>query len=141
MTHDSSKLVEEVMSRDVATLEESDLVLHLLDTMKAMKFRHMPVVDEDRLIGLLSERDVLALSASNLLPHADEQDKQLQARTRVADVMVTELATVSPKTPLIEAARLMLDRRLGCLPVVDEHNALVGILTSSDLVAVVARRK
>ena len=135
MTYAAQKTVGEVMTRDVVSVDENDKLANLLDSMEVMRFRHLPVTDEGRLIGLLTERDVLALSASNLLPKAREQDRFLKERFLVRDVMVTDLTTVVDKTPLPEAAKLMLEKRLGCLPVVDGNNQLIGILTASDFVA------
>ncbi len=138
MSIGEDKCVADVMTRDVATITEDENLANLLGTMSTMRFRHIPVVDEARLVGLLTERDVLAMSASNLLPKATEQDRFLKERFRVRDVMVTDLITARAETPLADAARLMLDKRLGCLPVVDGANVLVGILTQSDFVRLVA---
>jgi CBS domain-containing membrane protein len=126
--------VANVMTRDVVTLDENDTILHLLDTLKALRFRHLPVTDGDRLIGLVSETDLLGIASSNLLPHHREQDRQLQQRFHVSDIMVRKLVTVRPGTSLKEAGRMLLTDRFGCLPVVEADNVLVGILTMSDFV-------
>jgi CBS domain-containing membrane protein len=102
--------------------------------LKTLRFRHLPVTDEDRLIGLVTERDLLACSTSDLLPHRESADRFLLERFRVHDVMVRNVVTVSPQTSLHAAGKLLLEQRFGCLPVVDEENKLVGILTSSDFV-------
>ena len=138
MSIGEERQVGDVMTRDVATVTEDDNLANLLGTMSTMRFRHVPVVDDGRLVGLLTERDVLAMSASNLLPKSGEQDRFLKERFRVRDVMVTDLITSRAETPLSEAAQLMLDKRLGCLPVVDGDNVLVGILTQSDFVRLAA---
>jgi len=131
--------VSEVMTRDVVTVDENDTLLHLLASMKSLRFRHLPVTDDDRLIGLVTERDLLAIADSNLLPHQGERDRMLQERLCVRDVMVRQVMTVSPETSLQVAGRLLLKQRFGCLPVVDEKNALRGILTASDYVAAIVR--
>jgi acetoin utilization protein AcuB len=127
------------MSTDVVSVEETDLLSKLLESLQALRFRHLPVTDETRLIGLLTERDLLRLSTSNLLPHRMQQDRALFQRFRVGDVMTRDVVTVSPETPVAAAGKLLLDQRLGCLPVVNAANELVGIVTSSDFVAVVMR--
>jgi CBS domain-containing membrane protein len=126
--------VADVMTRDVVTVEENDTLFHLMDTLKALRFRHLPVTDDDRLIGLLTQTDLLGVAASNLLPDHHAQDRELQERVRVRDIMVQDVVTVSPQAFLQEAGRLLLNGRFGCLPVVDAKNTLVGILTMSDLV-------
>jgi CBS domain-containing protein len=131
--------VSEVMTRDVVTVGENDTLLHLLSSMKSLRFRHLPVTDGDRLIGLVTERDLLAIADSNLLPHQGERDRMLQERLCVRDIMVRQVLTVSPESSLRDAGRVLLRERFGCLPVVDEKNVLRGILTASDYVAAIVR--
>lgn len=131
--------VSQMMTTDVLSVEETDLLSNLLESLQVLRFRHLPVTDGNRLIGLLTERDLLRLSASNILPHRAQQDEALLGRFRVRDVMVRDIVTVSPETPVAAAAKLLLDKRLGCLPVVNAANELVGIVTSSDFVAAVSK--
>jgi CBS domain-containing protein len=131
--------VSQMMTTDVVSVEETDLLSNLLESLQVLRFRHLPVTDGNRLIGLLTERDLLRLSTSNLLPHRAQQDEALLGRFLVRDVMVRDIVTVSPETPVTAAAKLLLDRRLGCLPVVNAANELVGIVTSSDFVAAVSK--
>jgi len=131
--------VSTVMTTDVVSVEESDSLSNLLESMQALRFRHLPVTDENRLIGLVTERDLLRLSTSDLLPHRAQQDRALFLRFRVRDVMVRDVVTVAPDTTLAAAGKLMLDKRLGCLPVVNAANELVGIVTSSDFVEAVVK--
>ena len=136
-------VVSEVMTREVVTVTEDDNLLNLLRTLKALRFRHLPVTDDDRLVGLLTERDLLAISTSNMLPHQADSDRILHERFRVRDVMVRDVVTASPETSIHAAGALLLKERLGCLPIVNDKNVLVGILTSSDFIKMVvnARRE
>jgi CBS domain-containing membrane protein len=129
--------VADVMTRDVVAVDENDTLEHLIDAMKSLEFRHLPVTDDDRLIGLVTERDLLRIATSSLLPHQEASDRVVQERFRVRDIMVREVVTVSPDTSLQEAGKILLKERFGCLPVVDAANVLVGILTSSDYIKVV----
>lgn len=131
--------VSQVMSRELVTVEEDDTLLNLLESMQALRFRHLPVTEDDRLIGLLTERDLLRVSMSNLLPHGASQTRELLERFHVRDVMVRDVITVTPETSLAEASRLLLDKRIGCAPVVDADNVLVGMLTSSDFLKTLSR--
>ncbi|HEX7670912.1 MAG TPA: CBS domain-containing protein [Polyangiaceae bacterium] len=126
--------VGELMSRDVLTLREDQDLHHLDAAMRLFKFRHMPVTDDRRLVGLITQRDVLRISASSLLPSAREQTDHLAKTFHVRDVMIRDVKTVNPETALSTAARLLLHEKLGCLPVVDQKNVVVGILTESDFV-------
>src|SRR6056297_2530003 len=113
---------KDLMTTTVVTLTGEQTLDHIEEAMKLLRFRHMPVVDGDRIIGLVTLRDALRISASSLIPNANEQDRFLEGNFKVADVMNRELTTVSPDTPLSEVASLLLDRKLGCTPVVEEPN-------------------
>ncbi len=139
MWTDFPATVSLIMTREVVSVGENDSLANLLESMQALRFRHLPVTDDDRLIGLLTERDLLRLSTSNLLPHRTEQDRALFQRFCVRDVMVRDVISVTPDTPVTTAGHLLLDKRVGCLPVVDLNNQLVGIVTSSDFVACMVR--
>lgn len=141
MSIDLPTTVSEIMTTDVVSVEETDSVMNLLESLQALRFRHLPVTDDSRLIGLLTERDLLRVASSSLLPHRAQQDQALLDRFRVRDVMVRDVVTVSPDASVAAAGKLMLDKHIGCLPVVNASNDLVGIVTSSDFVAALAHRK
>ena len=126
------------MTRDVVTVEEDDSLANLRESLQTLRFRHLPVTDEDRLIGLVTETDLLGIASSNLLPHHAAQDRDLQARFRVRDIMVRDVVTVPPDLQVQQAARLLLKQRFNCLLVVDERNVLLGIVTSSDFTKLIA---
>jgi CBS domain-containing protein len=128
------RVAADIMSRELVTLEETQDLRFLPDVMKLFRFRHMPVVDGERLIGLVTERDVLRMSASSLLPAAREQTAFLARTFLVRDIMTREVVSVHPDTPLAEVARLMRRAKLGCMPVVEGENTLVGIITEADFV-------
>jgi len=103
--------VAEMMTRDVVTVEEDDTLVNLRESLKTLRFRHLPVTDEDRLIGLVTETDLLGIASSNLLPHHAAQDRDLQERIRVRDIMVRDVVTVPPDLPVQQTARLLLKQR------------------------------
>jgi CBS domain-containing protein len=129
------QLVSDVMTKKVVSVSEDETLANVLEHVRITHFRHTPVTDDGRLVGLLTERDLLRMSTSSLLPHR-ESDDFLQRRFHVRDVMTKDVATVSPSTALRRAGELMLEKRIGCLPVVDERNVLVGIVTTSDFLRV-----
>jgi CBS domain-containing protein len=132
--HDTPKVAADIMTKDVVTLEESETLEFVEQSMRALRFRHMPVMDRGRLVGLISHRDVLRISASSLLPDSEQQTHYLAKKFLVRDVMVRNVATVQPDTPLLEVASRMRKGKLGCLPVVTGENTLVGIITEADFV-------
>ena len=124
----------DLMTTDVVSLEGSQRLDHLEDSMQALRFRHMPVVDGRKLIGLVSERDLLRVRASSLLPHKRKQDHFIAEHFCVADVMTRDVVTVTPDAALADVAALMRKRRLGCVPVVEPDGTLAGIITEADFV-------
>ena len=127
------------MNRDLVTLEETQSLMFLPEVMKLFRFRHMPVLDEKRLVGLVTERDILRVSASSLLPTAREQTDYLAKKFVVRDMMTRNVQTVNPDTPLTEVAHRMRKNKLGCMPVVEGENTLVGIITEADFVTLFER--
>ena len=131
---DVPKVVADIMSRNLVTLcEEDDLVL-IEPTMEKFRFRHMPVVDGDKLVALVSQRDMLRVSAGTLGRARESLDNLLKTQYFVADIMTRDLTTIRADTPIVEAAQLMAQGKFGCLPVVEDDNTLVGIITEHDFV-------
>lgn len=115
--------VGDFMSRELVTVEESDDLLLAEQMLRLGGFRHLPVVRERKLVGLLTHRDLLRSAASR-------EAKTTQAH----EVMTRELTTVRPGTSLVHAARVMLANKFGCLPVCEEDGTVVGIITEADFV-------
>lgn len=133
------RVAADIMSRDLVTLEETQNLRFLPEVMKVFRFRHMPVVDGKRLVGLVTERDVLRVSASSLLPTAREQTDYLARSFVVRDMMTRQVHCVHPDTPLADVASVMRRQKIGCVPVVEGENTLVGIITEADFVTLSQR--
>lgn len=126
--------VSDIMTPDVVTVGEEDTLEHIGDAMKAMRFRHMPVVDGPNLVGLITKSVLLSAAASDLMPLGRTQTEALNRRFRVKDVMTRDVVTVYPGMPIEQAAHLMAKNKFGCLPVVKPANRIVGIITEADFV-------
>lgn len=133
------RTARDIMTTNVVTLDESEQLDQLDRALKIFRFRHMPVVQGDRLIGMVTERDLLRVSASSLIPHKGKQDAFLQQRFKVRDVMTREVQSAHPDTPLHELAERMRAGRLGCMPIVDDDYVVVGIVTEADFVTLAQR--
>ncbi len=133
--------VRDVMSADPTTLKRNDKLTLADDIMLLGRIRHLPVVDDDgqRLVGIVSQRDLFRSALAQALGYGKHAQRKILETLSVKDVMTNDVVTASPDTPLIEAARLLSERKIGCLPVV-EDGRLVGILTEGDFVALIARR-
>ncbi len=127
--------VIDIMTTDVYTLAPDDSLQDARKLMAEHNIRHVPVVEEDqRLKGLLSQRDVLAGANSVLLPHAGEAEA-MESRIAISSLMTLDPITTDEHAGLRSAALLMQHHRIGCLPVVRD-GILIGIITDSDFVAV-----
>jgi CBS domain-containing protein len=132
--------VRDVMTRDPKTLGRNDQLSLADDLMKQERIRHLPVLDEDGgLVGILSQRDMFRGALARALGYGETAQRRMLGMLVVKEVMTTQLVTVGPDAPIADAARAMVDRKIGCLPVV-EDGKLVGILTESDFVQVLASR-
>ncbi len=125
--------VSEVMGSEVVTLAAGDRLDLADDVMRLARVRHLPVLEEGRVVGIVTQRDLLAASLSKALDF-DPRDRRTFLRSvDVGEVMSREVVTIAPGASLGEAAALLLGRRIGCLPVVKPDNTLIGLLTETDL--------
>lgn len=126
--------VEDMMTRSPHTLLRSHQLLDAKHMMEALGIRHVPVVDADRrLLGIVSQRDLLAAQESSL--QAIPENQAFTLNTSLYEVMRTNVITVTPKAGLKETAIYMQKHKVGCLPVVEKGH-LVGIITDSDFVGI-----
>ena len=123
--------VRDLMETEVVTLDAED-TLDLADgIMRLGRIRHMPVVAHGQLVGILSQRDLFRAAISSALQPRPAAEREWLAKIRVPEVMTTTVSTIAPTATMHEAVELMLDKRIGCLPVV-EDGKLVGLLSESD---------
>jgi acetoin utilization protein AcuB len=134
---DSKLRVRDVMTREVRTLGPNDPLADEL--MKQGRFRHVVVVDDGRVAGVVSRRDIFHGALAWSLGQGGKAHAQLLAATPAKEVMATRVVTVDPEAPLAEAAALLREHQIGSLPVV-AGDELVGILTEGDFLALLARR-
>jgi acetoin utilization protein AcuB len=121
------------MSKHPITVTADVHIDEALKVMRDNKVRRLPVVDKDgRLVGIVSEMDLLYASPSPATSPSVYEIHYLMARITLQDVMTKEVISIEEDTPLEEAARVMVDNRIGGLPVVRD-GTLVGIITETDL--------
>ena len=130
--------VRHLMQRDVLRMNDDDTLDVAEDIMRLGQVRHIPVVSGTRLVGLVSQRDLLRAATSSLLGSQRETKRAWPGKVAVRDVMTKRVHTVGPEQSVTDVVALLLEHRIGCLPVV-EGDALVGIVTETDCLRYLAR--
>ncbi|MBK8987989.1 MAG: CBS domain-containing protein [Chloroflexi bacterium] len=126
-------LVKNRMSQPVITVEPDLPIMDALNLMRSKSIRRMPVVDKQgKLIGIVSNKDLLNASPSSATSLSVWEINYLVGKIKIKDVMTKAVLTISENTPIEEAARLMVDNKVGGLPVM-RGDQLVGVITESDL--------
>lgn len=131
-------MVRDHMTTDVLTVAPEATMADVVALLKTRHVRHLPVVDADgHVLGILSDRDVRARVTGPLswLPDAEIDDAMRKMLAR--EVMTDEPITLPVDASMAQAAQVLLDKEISCLPVVDDGK-LVGILTERDFVRAVA---
>jgi CBS domain-containing protein len=132
MKNGKEGIVREIMMGSPVTLKPDDTLDLANDVIALGRIRHIPVVDGDRLVGLLSERDLMGAAAAQIFGLKQKSKSALLKSFLIKDVMRKRVLTVAPDTPIKEAARLMAEKKIGCVPVVADGN-LIGLVTTTDI--------
>jgi CBS domain-containing membrane protein len=131
-------LVRDVMTSDVVTLGRNEKLVVADDVMRLGRIRHLPIVDDDgRLAGIVSQRDLFHSGLMKALGYGSHAQQNVLDMLAVKEAMRDDVVTTAPTTPLVDAAKLMIERKIGCLVVVD-GDKIAGILTEGDFVKLVA---
>lgn len=123
--------VLDVMTKDPLTVMPSETIGQADELMSENRFRQIPVVKDKELVGILTDRDIRSFLSGSLLESTDIREKSLN--TKVNEIMTTEPITLSPDDDLQEAVELLIDEKIGGIPVVDDAEGLVGIVTYVDV--------
>ncbi len=127
--------VSQLMTRDPITLRPDDSIAQALEHMHRYDVRELPVVEQDTLVGIVTDRDV----RMNLGPGSaelDERDMSVKALDAAIDtIMTADVATLHPAVLASEACRLLVANKVGAMPVVDAEGGLLGICSVTDLLA------
>ena len=131
-------LVRDRMTPDPVTITKDTNLRDALDLVRSHKFRHLPVVDQNgKLVGVVTEKSLIYAAPTPTTTLSVFEVDYILSRVTVGQVMRMSVITVGPGLPIEEAARVMVDHRIGCLPVV-ENGELVGIISDTDIFRVFA---
>ena len=123
--------VAEIMTPDPITLSPNDTIGQAEEILFANNFRQLPVVVGSELVGIISDRDLRSFLSGRLFSSPEERAAALN--TTIDTVMSTAPMSVSPDDDLREAIEIMIDEKIGGIPVVEEEKGLVGIITYVDV--------
>lgn len=123
--------VKECITREVVTVSPDASAMEAFRLMKAYRIRHLPVVKEGVVLGIVTDRDLRRPQVSDVFKSWDQLYK-LSDEFSVEDVMTSPVLTVDASEDVREAARKLVSHRIGALPVTDAHHGLYGIFTETD---------
>ena len=123
--------VVDVMTKDPLTVTPTETIGQADELMNTNKIRQLPVVQGKDLVGIVTDRDIRSFLSGSLLEGVEAREEALN--TKVREIMTTEPMTLSPDDDLQEAVEIMIDEKIGGIPVVDEAEGLVGIVTYVDV--------
>lgn len=125
-------LVKEIMKTQLVTLNADSKLGFANDIMYLGRIRHLPVVKGENIVGILTQRDLYRASLTSLLTNWKE-NKEFLDSIKVSEVMAKNVITTTPDTTIEEAVQIMIDKKVGCLPVVKDKNRLIGLITETDV--------
>jgi acetoin utilization protein AcuB len=123
--------VADVMTKDPLTVTSSETISQADELMNANKIRQLPVVEAKELVGIVTDRDIRSFLSGSLLENPVARERALN--TEVQEVMTTEPITLAADDDLQEAVELLIEQKVGGIPVVDDAEGLVGIVTYVDV--------
>ena len=124
--------VKDFMTRKVVSISPETTVAHAADIMRAQELHRLPVIENDQLVGLVTEGTIAEASPSKATSLSIYEMNYLLNKTKIKDVMIRDVVTVSQFASLEDATYLMLKNKIGILPVVDNQQ-VYGVITDRDV--------
>jgi CBS domain-containing membrane protein len=124
--------VRDLMTQNPTTLDRNETLDLAESIMNLGRIRHMPVVDDGKVVGIVSQRDMFRSALITSLGFGRKTTGALIKTIKIKEIMTEKVVTISPDASIKEAARQMMEKKIGCLPVL-EGDRLVGIITETDM--------
>ena len=124
--------VHEIMSADIEVVDRNDNLQTVEERMATKQLRHLPVLEQGEVVGMVTQRDLFKAAMSSAMGYGEKAQKAYPQSVCVKEIMVYPVVTVSPDTSVAAAADMIINKGIGCLPVVD-GTQLVGMVTKTDL--------
>ena len=132
-----AKPVSEIMSKNVEACSPEDEVDNIWRLMQTKSVAGMPVVKKDRLVGIVTQKDLLESGA--MLPTFESAKGRFRASSKISSIMKTEVIAVKPSAKVSEVAKIMVSKNIGRIPVKDEKGRLIGIVDREDIVRLLVK--
>lgn len=126
--------VSVIMTKNVHTVNLSDELADVVQTLKKHKIRHIPVVDGKDVVGIISRTDINRLTFGSLFENQDGADEAILSMLSVSQVMSSNPRLVQATTTIREVAEIFANEEFHALPVTDDQGKLVGIVTTTDII-------
>ncbi len=122
----------EIMATDIESVDRNDNLRTVEDRMATKQLRHLPVLEQGEVVGMVTQRDLFKAAMSSAMGYGAKAQQAYLQSVRVKEIMTYPVVTIAPDTSVAAAAEMMINKGIGCLPVVDDHQ-LIGIVTKTDL--------
>jgi acetoin utilization protein AcuB len=124
--------VREIMSTNIEVVDRNDNLRTVEERMASKQLRHLPVLEQGEVVGLVTQRDLFKAAQSSAMGYGEKAQQAYLQSVRVKEIMTYPVVTISPDTSVAAAADMMITKGIGCLPVVDDQK-LIGMVTKTDL--------
>ena len=124
--------VREIMSTTIEVVDRNDDLRTVEERMAAKQLRHLPVLEQGEIVGMVTQRDLFKAAMSSAMGYGEKAQRAYLQSVYVKEIMVYPVVTVAPDTSVAAAADMIINKGIGCLPVV-EGTKLVGMVTKTDL--------
>jgi CBS domain-containing protein len=132
MKNGKEAIVREIMMGSPVTLKPDDTLDLANDVISLGRIRHIPIVEDGRLVGIITERDLIGAAAGRIFGLKQKNKSALLKSVSIKEVMKKRVVTAAPDTPIKDIAHLMADKKIGCVPVVSA-GMVVGLVTTTDI--------
>src|SRR5437867_4447876 len=124
--------VREIMATDIESVDRNDNLRTVEDRMATKQLRHLPVLEQGDIVGMVTQRDLFKAAMSSAMGYGEKAQQAYLRSVRVKEIMTSPVVTISPDTSVAAAAEMIITKGIGCLPVV-YGTTLVGMVTKTDL--------
>jgi len=124
--------VREIMSTAIEVVDRNDNLRTVEERMATKQLRHLPVLEQGEIVGMVTQRDLFKAAMSSAMGYGEKAQRAYLQSVRVKEIMVYPVVTVSPDTSVAAAADMIINKGIGCLPVI-EGTKLIGMVTKTDL--------